>query len=176
MTKKLSLIVLLGTLGLLTACTAPSPDQESSSQSTSSQSTATQSTQSSQSLGSQITLSRDTDDKTVLLNQTWHFDQFALTTVKGELEGSQQLELEIEWRNLTQDDQRFADIAEISVQQGENKLAMSERDDDFADAIGAQADEDFELTFRLHDQTQPVKISVTPKQGAAKTLTVNLDQ
>ncbi|MFD0896966.1 hypothetical protein [Loigolactobacillus binensis] len=178
MIKLLRILVLLSSAGLLTACRQSNSEPETASSSSSQQSSSQVSSSHaalSSSVQSGVTLTHNADDKQALLKQTWHFEQFALIALKGELEDSQHLELEIEWQNLTTANQQFANIAEINVHQGQTQLAVIERDDDFADSVGAQANEDFELTYRLSSQTQPLRISITPERGATKTLTVNLN-
>ncbi|MBW4803016.1 hypothetical protein [Loigolactobacillus coryniformis] len=176
MIKQLRVFILLSAVGLLTGCSQPDSDQESSSSKASSVTSST----SSQALTSHsgtntLALNRQADEQKVLLNQTWQFEQLAITSVKGELDDDQQMELEIGWRNLATSNQHFADLATVTVHQGDAELAMVERDDDFTDSVAPQADEDFEFTYQLDNQTQPLKISIVPKKGTAKTLTVNLE-
>ncbi|MFR0554980.1 hypothetical protein ACLUXD_10100 [Loigolactobacillus coryniformis subsp. coryniformis] len=176
MIKQLRVFILLSAVGLLTGCSQPDSDQESSSSKASSVTSST----SSQALTSHsgtntLTLNRQADEQKVLLNQTWQFEQLAITSVKGELDDDQQMELEIGWRNLATSNQHFADLATVTVHQEDAELAMVERDDDFTDSVAPQADEDFEFTYQLDNQTQPLKISIVPKKGTAKTLTVNLE-
>lgn len=177
MIKQLRVFILLSAVGLLTGCSQPDSDQESSSSKASSVASSTSSqAMTSHSGTNTLTLNRHADEQKVLLNQTWQFEQLAITSVKGELDDDQQVELEIGWRNLATSNQHFADLATVTVHQGDAELAMIERDDDFTDSVAPQADEDFEFTYQLDNQTQPLKISIEPKQGTTKTLTVNLEQ
>ncbi|MFC6170524.1 hypothetical protein [Loigolactobacillus jiayinensis] len=175
MTKKLYPLIFCAIAGLLAGCTANSTQETPSSSSVASSSS--QQADSSESLQSSMpSLKRGTDHETPLLQQTWQFKQFVITGIKAEWDGTDQIELEIGWRNMTTTAQRFADVGQVTVTQGDQQLAMVARDDDFSDSITAQADEDFELTYRLSNHTQPLKISIDPEQGETRTRTVNLDQ
>ncbi|KRM95693.1 hypothetical protein [Loigolactobacillus rennini] len=173
MKKASYLTLLVCVLGLLGACTAPGAKQENAS-TTNSQVKQQSQSQSANSISGRSLLTNNGKESRTLLPATWQFDEFAITAISGELDDKQQLELEINWRNGTQDPRRFSDVAEVTVYQANQKLPLIERDDDFADTVRPQRSEDFELNFRLNNQKQALKIVITPQQGKARTLMVDL--
>lgn len=163
--------LLICTLGLLGACTAPAAKQEDAASGSQKQPVQAQTANQ---ISGRAQLVNNGGHSRALLPATWQFDEFAITAIRGELDDEQQLELEINWRNGTQELRRFSEVAKVTVYQANQEVALIERDDDFADVIRPQRSEDFELNFRLNNQKQPLKIVITPQQGKARTLMVEL--
>ncbi|WP_071130724.1 hypothetical protein [Enterococcus timonensis] len=182
--KKLSLVILAASVALLTACNSTEITPESNNEMSSDVVNDPNSNQPEQSSSidqepitqSNQTLRQNTDDKISLLPEVWTFDELLVTEIEAEWEDSNHLELEISWQNLTTANQMFANLAEMTVQQNGKSLALIETDDDFSDSVAVQAIEDFELTFQLDNQNDPVEITVTPKAGDAQTIKIELAQ
>lgn len=101
----------------------------------------------------------------------WQFGTFKVTQLKAEIDADEtnEVSVEFDWQNTTNQAKSFADQAVITVSQNGEQLAVLERDDDLTEAIQPQATDDLETTFRLKKTNQPLTVKISTRSEPQKT-------